>query len=129
MPQIDPYRIARNSNHIFTNAGETATLRRYISASAGSPIYGYGPQNMYFSAFTITGLFYWGGHSNPRERLQAGGITTEGKLFVATQFAIDQRDEITWRGTAMRVDGDVIPENLGGRFQYRAPLVVAGRTG
>lgn len=129
MPPPDPARIARNSNVVFTHAGETATLRRFASASGGgAPLLGYGPQFNYTN-FTITGLFYWGGFSQPRERQQAGGQTVDGRLFVATQFAIQQRDEITWRGTAMRVDGDVIPENLGGRFQFRAPLVLASKTG
>lgn len=128
MPQIDPHRIARNAGHVFTNAGETATLRKFASASAGANLFGYGPQ-MTYSQYTITGLFYYGIYTNPREIQEPGGQTTNGQLFIATQFPISQRDEITWRGTAMRVNGDVIPENLGGRFQYRAPLVLASRTG
>ena len=126
MPQIDRARLVSQASHVFANAGEAATLRRFVSASVGTPKFGVATQYNY-TTFTVTGLFYE--RRMPVESLVGGGITTQGKLYVSLQSEISQRDEIIWRGTAYRVDGMVTPENIGGRFQWKAPLEVAGRTG
>lgn len=126
MPQIDRARIRNNAQLIYQNNGETAILKRYVSASNASPRFGIGTQ-YYYNQINITGLFAV--QQQIREAPQGGGTTTYGQLYISTPNEFSQRDEIVWRGSAYRVDGSIQPENIGGRVQYRAPIVLAARTG
>ena len=49
-------RIGRQSDTIFQYGGQTATLRSYISASAGVSVAGFG-STLYYRERTITALF------------------------------------------------------------------------
>ena len=118
MGRPDAALIRRNAQVVFAGAGETATLRAYVSGVSGTPRYGVGDTQAYM-AHTITGLF---GFANAPESLQAGGLTVANQLYISTETAIGPRDELDWRGTAYRVDGAPMPMNLGGRLGWRSPL-------
>lgn len=130
MPRPDPSRINRQAAVIFRDAGETALWRRYISTSAGSPQFGVHATHNYATE-TITGLFHQGVSRNVMgsEFQQAGGLSLNGQLYISTDYRLDPRDEIIWRGTAYRLDGEGRPQNIGGRIQWESPLKVAGATG
>ena len=124
MPRPDATRLQRQIRNIWDSNGETATLRAYVSGVSGTPKYGVGDTQAYVYR-TVTGLF---GFSNAPERLQAGGFTVSNQLFISTEEFIGLRDELDWRGTAYRVDGQPIPVNLGGRLAWRSPLRLANVT-
>lgn len=129
MTRPDFERIRRNAQTVFSGNGETATLRTYVSASAGAPKYGVGEQFNYaetiITAMFASNLF---GAPRPSERDWPGGQTQNADLMMTTDRAIDARDEIVWRGTAYRVAGAAMPETIGGRVMYRNPLKLASKT-
>ena len=130
MPQIDRERIQSNARQVFQANGETAILRKYVSASAGTPKFGMGDQYQYMSAVVITALFHGHHHGGiPRERQQPGGISMAAHIYCTTVTALAQQDELIWRGTAYRMDGASTPQVLGGRVQWQNPLILAGTTG
>lgn len=102
-------------------AGETATLRRFASISGGAPQFGVQDTNNYAPQL-VTGLFTW---VQPGETMQPGGLTQAAQLHVSLSVLMDARDEIFWRGTAYRADGQSTPVHLGGRVQYQTPLKLA----
>ena len=84
-----------------------------------------------YAETVITALFASDifGAPRPQERDRAGGQAQEARLMVTTDRPVAARDEIIWRGTAYRVQGDPVPQHLGGQVQYRNPLALAGPTG
>jgi len=124
----DATRYQRQARTIADANGETATLRAYVSGITGTPKYGVGDTEALFN-HTITGLF---GFANAQDRLRAGGLTmgdaANASLYVSTETAIGARDELHWRGTAYRVDGQSTPQNLGGRIFWRSRLQLAAIT-
>jgi len=125
MPRPDPSRIQRQARVTIANAGETATLRQYISATPGTPRFGAGPTYNYNESL-FSGVFAF---VTPKEAQAAGGMFQAGQLAVTTESQLSERDEIMWRGTAYRLDGQPIPQNLGGRVLWRSPLKLAGTNG
>ena len=121
----DPLRIKRNASVIFRGAGETATLRYYVSASAGAPEYGIANDQMY-GARIITGLFKL---PSPKERAEPGGMLFDADLAITVTTALDSRDRVQWRGSAYTVAGGPYPVHLGGRTQYHHPLKFSNATG
>ena len=129
MPRPDPSRIAINAGSVFGNAGEVVTRRVYVSASAGNPRFGIANANTYNESL-ITALFFFAIRGIPsKEIYNPGGLIEQRSLTVATQVPLNARDELIWRGTAYRVDGAPVPENIGGTVQYQAPIVIASITG
>lgn len=125
MSRPDPARIARNAAVIFDGAGEAATLRAYVSASAAQPKFGVGVAYTYVN-IPITGLFH---RIEPRETDMPGGQTQAAQLGITTDRAVGARDEVLWLGTAYRLDGNPTPITLAGRSLWRSPLKMAGATG
>ena len=121
----DADRIRRNAAVVFAGAGETATLRAYVSAGAGTPQYGVAGQ-FYYTTLLITGLFH---RISPAESDQPGGQTQAAQFGVTTDRQVGARDEVIWNGTAYRLDGNPTPAHLGGRVLWRSPLRLAGATG
>ena len=78
-----------------------------------------------YIALTVTGLFAF---KPAMEQLREGGQTIVNRLFVTTETAPGARDELDWRGTAYRIDGQPIPVIIGGRLQWRSPLAMAAPT-
>lgn len=130
MARPDPGRILREAQTIFAGNGETATLRAYVSGTTGAARFGVQDTFNYVSLM-ITGLFHSGPFGAPlsREQMLAGGVSQFNQLSVTTDSALGARDEILWRGSAYRVDGQGTPVHLGGRTQWRTPLVLAAATG
>lgn len=130
MGRPDFERIRRNATVVFGGAGETATLRSYVSAGDAAAHFGINAPPFYVET-TITALFASDifGAPRPQERDRAGGQAQEARLMVTTDRPVSSRDEIIWRGTAYRVQGDPVPQHLGGQVQYRNPLALAGPTG
>ena len=113
----DYERIKRNVSVIQIGAGETATIRAWASAAAGSPQYGVPGQDFYTTR-VVTALF---STRQPIERVEAGGriqpagMTQSEVPTVTLGDPLGNRDEIVWNGTAYRVEGAAIPVHLGGR--------------
>ena len=112
-------RIHRQQQHIAAFVGETATWRKYISASAGNPVYGIGDEPQYQQRI-VTGLFNAVVFD---ETMQAGGVYYAGDIVAAL---IDCRpageDEILWSGVTYRAASDPLPEAILGRSAYRVIL-------
>jgi len=131
MGRPDAALIRRNAQVVFAGAGETALVRRYVSGTTGAPRFGVSDTFNYAERM-ITGLFHIGaavGLAQARESLTPGGESQAAQLFVTTDEALGAQDELVWRGTAYRVDGQGTPQVLGGRVQWRSPLRLAAATG
>ena len=88
-------QIKQGLSAIMSYAGETATWRQYVSASAGLAEYGLGSSNYYVTRL-ITGVF---NPVKPQEVWQAGGQLMAGDVWVTTFLPLNQRDEINWGGS------------------------------
>jgi hypothetical protein len=110
-PQTD--RISRQTRDtIFRHAGQTATWRQYISASAGTPVAGLGDESRYREQ-TITALF---GHlEQPESQTPAGTIITAAVTAV-TREQLSRNDELIWRGIEFRIESDPAPAKIAGTF-------------
>lgn len=128
MSRPDFERIKRNANVVFAGAGETALLRTFVSASAGSPQYGVGDSFNYTETI-VTAMFAAAlfGAPRPTEQAWPGGQTQMADLMMTTDRAIGARDEVVWRGTAYRIAGEAMPEHLGGHIMFRNPLKLASK--
>ena|SRR3990167_2723186 len=126
MSRPDWESVKRAAGEVFTGAGETATVRRYVSGTTGSPQFGVASV-LESIPLTITGLFYT---KRDRERDLPGGQSyANPQLMMSMPSALHPRDEILWRGQLYRAAGNSIPEIIGGRMQFTIPLVQSGPTG
>lgn len=130
MTRPDVERLRRNAATVFSGNGETATLRTYVSASAGAPQFGVA-HGLTYNERIITAMFASNifGAPRPNERAWPAGLTQNAELMMTTEWPVDARDEVVWRGTAYRVAGAAMPETIGGRVMYRNPLRLAAQTG
>jgi len=124
----DYQRIQRNAAVVFTAAGETATLRTFVSGSAGVAKYGIADTFSYSDSL-FTALFYTRSFHGTMDYQRPGGKTELGQQYIATPFPIKPSDQIIWRGSAWRVEGSPFPEHIGGRAQWHSPLTLANATG
>lgn len=108
-------RVQRNAAIIQAGAGETATVRTWVSAGAGSPQFGVQGSDAYTTRI-ITAMF---SRHTPVVMQGAGGEIATSLPAVTLFEPLGLRDEIVWNGTAWRVDGAAIPTHLGGRPMYR----------
>src|SRR3990167_3111833 len=130
MSRTDPARIHSNALAVIANAGETATVRQYISGTTGTPKFGAATTFNYIER-TVTGLFASTlfGAPRPNERDLAGGQAQNADMLFTTLSALGAQDEIVWRGSAHGRAGAAMPENLGGRVLFRQQLRLASKTG
>jgi len=111
----DPTRIAQQQATIFQYAGQTATWREYISASAGVAVAGFG-STPYYAERTITALFA----PLPRapELQGAAGMIVSDEFMVTTTQPVQRMDELRWRGERYRVESDPSPATLPGTYVF-----------
>lgn len=111
----DQRRILNQSQTIFQYAGQTATWRQYISASAGVSVAGFGVTPFYAER-TITALFA----PLPRapEMQQPAGMIVSDEFQVTTKEHLQRQDELRWRGERYRVDSDPSPATLPGTYVF-----------
>ena len=111
-------------------SGTTGTFSGAVSGTTGTPKFGAATTFNYVER-TVTGLFASTlfGAPRPNERDLAGGQAQNADMLFTTESALGAQDEILWRGTAYRVAGATMPENLGGRVLFRQPLRLASKTG
>lgn len=110
----NPQRIAgQHAANQFTHAGQTAIWRQYISASAGVSVAGFGSTPFYREQL-ITALFKSTvGFTLTQPEMQTpAGMTVDADFLVVTQQQLHRQDELTWRGTAWRIDSDSQPSKM-----------------
>ena len=102
----------QQSVDIFRHAGQTATWRQYISASAGVNAAGFGdaPQ---FREQTITALF---GDVKAPETPYAAGMIAAADIYAVMRERPARQDELLWRGVSYRVESDPAPARLAGTY-------------
>lgn len=115
MPYRNPHQPrthVQSLQNMLKYAGQTATLRRYVSASAGVADAGLG-DSYYYATFTITGIFGGGGGQIGGGQLVANlmmdrpaGMIPAGMLRVVTERPLQADDELTWNNEKYRVDTD-----------------------
>ena len=130
MSRPDFERIRQNSQVIFSGNGESVTIRVYVSGVTGAAKYGVA-DTLAYTETTITAMFASNlfGAPRPAERNYPGGQVQAAELMMTTETPIGAQSEIVWRGTAYRVAGAAMPENIGGYVMYRNPLTLAAKTG
>ena len=102
--------IRQNLSAIMAYAGQTATWRYYISASAGQAEYGQAT-SLYYVQRTITGVF---ADVKPQEVWMAGGKVLAGDLWLTTFAPLSERDEIQWAGGRYQVESEAVNVTLFG---------------
>lgn len=130
MSKPDFELIRRNSQTVFSGNGETATVRLYVSGVTGASKYGVA-DTLAYTETTITAMFASNlfGAPRPTERQYGGGQAQAAEMMMTTNSPIGAQSEIVWRGTAYRIAGAAMPQNIGGHIMYRNPLTLAAKTG
>lgn len=105
-------RIAAGQADIFTHAGQTATWRAYVSASAGVPVAGMGSAARFVER-TVTALF--GAVSQAEVSVPAGQIAA-GDIYCVMREQVGRNDELRWRGVLYRVESDPAPARIAGTW-------------
>lgn len=110
---------ARQQRSIAAFVGETATLRTYVTASAGQPQYGIGNEPVYAER-VVTGLF----RPMTQEEVQAAGGQFIAGDIVATlvDATLGTSDEVVWHGVPYRVESDPLPQPIVGSSAQRIVL-------
>lgn len=109
-------------------AGESCVWRQYVSAaSATSGYYAGAGVTRYYREQWITGLLFM--TDRQRDAQLPGGMVTQGDVMISTVAALGDQDEVVWRGVTYRVEGDSVPNHLGGRVWYTTPLKRGDTTG
>jgi len=109
----------QQSDNIFHHAGQTATWRKFVSASSGNKYVGAGSSYHYIQR-QITALFFGvpgQGFKLPEVQTLAGQLTI-GQFIVATREVLDAQDELVWRGDTFRIEGDPVPNRIGENNVY-----------
>ena len=109
----DPIRLAqikRNVSAIFQQAGQLATWRQFVSASAGSAALGLGTAHTYVQR-PITGLF---DPVRPQELSTPGGQFLVGDVWLTTSEPVTKRDEVVWEGNRYQAASEPVSVNLMG---------------
>lgn len=118
----DRTRIGQQSDTIFQHAGQTATWRAFVSASAGVGVAGFG-STPYYRERTITALFA-PLPQNPETQTPAGMLAAD-QFQVTTREPLTRRDELRWRGVTYRIESDPSPATING---YWVALVKRGES-
>lgn len=119
-------RVQRQHRFIGQLVGETAIWRMYVSANAGTPAAGVGPEPYYMDRL-ITGTF----RAALFDEVQAAG----GQFFAGDVIATlldcqpGPRDEVQWSGTIYRIATDTTPQAIHNRQSWRMVLRRGDATG
>ena len=106
-------RMLNQSRDQFQHAGQTATLRIFVSGWTGTPALGLGGGSGYQNR-TITALF--------REQLiqaemqGAGGLVAAAQIKMTCREKVTRNDQIVWNGIDYRVDSDPVFERIFGAY-------------
>lgn len=102
-------------------AGQTATWNRYVSASAGVAVAGFGSA-VYSASQLITAVFGGGVagaggtvEANIQRQMMLGQIEA-GQVRIDTRERLSQLDEIIWNSVRYRVDTDSQLSPLNGYY-------------
>lgn len=118
--------LRRNAQVVLAGAGETARLRTYVSATQGAGKFG-GSNQPNYTERVVTGIISVPLTKDlPTEHDTPGGQVIASPFLVLTMDRkVGARDEVIWRGTAFRVQGQPMPEVIGERILWRNPLALA----
>lgn len=104
---VDHKRHQLQTTEIMQQAGQTATWRKFVSGVAGaSPSFG---SAFYYREQTITAFFGRNTIGQVGERQTPAGMLAAGDVWMVCREQVGRRDEIRWRGSIYRVDGDAVP--------------------
>lgn len=110
-------RRQRQRNDVFLYAGQTATLRQWVSATTGVPAAGIGGMD-YYAERTVTGIF--GGNMQKaavNDNQAVGGMIAAGEFWVTLREAPTRKDTLIWKGEAYRIESDPVPSTSDGCWQ------------
>ena len=102
------FQIRGQLSALMERAGQTATLRQYVSASSNAAEYGLQTGNAYVQR-TITGIFE---PLTVREVNTPGGQFQFGDTRVVTYLPLSKQDELTWQGQRWQVASDAATYTL-----------------
>lgn len=105
----------QTQDSVMRYAGNTATWRQYVSASAGVAEYGEGSA-LFYAERTITAVFGRGILGQFLEYQQAAGMEAAGVVPMSSPWKIGRQDEIVWRGVTYRVEADPVPARMLGHW-------------
>ena len=106
---IQPQRTQMQAQDILRQAGQTATWRQYISASASAGASLSFGSAFYYRQQIITAYFGNRVIEQVPERQTPAGMLAAANVWMVCREQIGRRDEILWRGSTYRVDGDPVP--------------------
>lgn len=111
-------RINNQRGVIFRDAGQTATLRTFVSATVGDSFAGFGDTLSYndrvitamFGAFVLPGV---------PEVQQPGGMIANNMMTVTTRERVDRDDILLWQGETWRIESDPVKSVMDGNWQFQ----------
>lgn len=110
----NPTRMLNQSRDPFQHAGQTATLRSFVSAWTGNPALGLGGGSGYLSR-TITALFREAALIQA-ETPSIGGLIASNAVQMTTRERVTRNDAIVWRGVVHRLESDPVREHIFGAW-------------
>ena len=122
----NPQRIMEQFGTINQHNAEVVIWQKYLSGSTGtaSGYWGGGGTTATWHEQRISALWAapQGGESRFRETQLPGGQAVAGDAIVSTLSPFGPNDQLIWRGTTYRIEGDSVPTHIGGRLWYRTVL-------
>lgn len=106
----DPARMEVQKDRAFTYAGQSATWRRWVSATPAVPAAGIAARD-YFAERPITALF---GQLEQVETQTPAGMIIATMVQCTTVEPLGRQDELIWRGITYEVDSDAMQARMGG---------------
>lgn len=111
---FDPSRAHHQTRNVFQYAGQTATLRTFVSGWTGNAALGLGGGSAYQSR-TITALFRENALVQG-ETQGLGGLIAMAKIQMTTREKVTRNDQLEWRGVDYRIESDPIREPIHGAW-------------
>ncbi|HLU09912.1 MAG TPA: hypothetical protein VK003_09620 [Oceanobacillus sp.] len=111
---FNPTRALNQTRDIFQGAGQTATLKIFVSAWTGNAALGLGGGSGYQSR-VITALFKDAALIQA-ENPSVGGLVASNMVQMTTKERVTRSDQIVWRGIVHRLDSDPVKEPIFGAW-------------
>lgn len=111
---FNPTRAFNQTRDIFANAGQTATLKTFVSAWTGNAGLGLGGGSGYQSR-TITAMFREAALIQA-ETPSIGGLIASNTVQMTTRERVTRNDQIIWRGIVHRLESDPVREGVPGAW-------------
>ena len=112
---IDTARMAYQSLYLYSQVGQTAVWRKYVSASAGVAAAGES-DTLYYHHHVITGMFGNRVVEQLPEHSTPGGMVAAAQVYVITREQVSRQDELVWNGIAYRAESDPVRATLVGHW-------------